>query len=98
MMPVNGTKRRREQTPGTEGGTFCASRKIVFLPFQRRFLRRALASDVAIAALSVPRGEGKSLLAADLLAEALPGGRRYLAGGESILLAGSMNQASVSET
>ena len=93
MMPVNGTKRRREQTPGTEGGTFCASRKIVFLPFQRRFLRRALASDVAIAALSVPRGEGKSLLAADLLAEALPGGRRYLAGGESILLAGSMNQA-----
>ena len=66
---------------------------IVFLPFQRRFLRRALAPGVAIACLSVPRGEGKSLLAADLLTEALPGGSRYVPGGESVLLAGSMNQA-----
>ena len=95
MMPVNGTKRRREQTPGTEGGAFCARQdeKITYLPFQRRFLARSLRPGVAISALSVPRGEGKSLLASDLLTEALPGGRRYLAGGESILLAGSMNQA-----
>lgn len=68
-------------------------RKITYLPFQRRFLSRALKPGVAVAALSVPRGEGKSLLAADLLTEAMPGGCRYLAGGESILLAGSMNQA-----
>ena len=67
--------------------------KITYLPFQCRFLARSLRPGVAISALSVARGEGKSLLASDLLTEALPGGRRYLAGGESILLAGSMNQA-----
>ena len=81
------------QVPGA--GVFCARKeqKITYLPFQRRFLARSLRPGVAIATLSVPRGEGKSLLAADLLTEALPGGRRYLAGGESVLLAGSMNQA-----
>ena len=85
----------RGQTGRTVGGVLCARQdeKITYLPFQRRFLARSLRSGVAIAALSVPRGEGKSLLASDLLTEALPGGRRYLAGGESILLAGSMNQA-----
>ena len=67
--------------------------EISYLPFQERFLKKSLSEGIAISALSVPRGEGKSLLAADLLTEALPGGRRYLAGGESILLAGSMNQA-----
>ena len=69
------------------------TKKITYLPFQRRFLARSLRPGVAIAALSVPRGEGKSLLAADLHTEALPDGCRYLAGGESVLLAGSMNQA-----
>ena len=85
----------RLRSTGTAGGELCArqDQKITYLPFQRRFLARSLRPGVAIAALSVPRGEGKSLLAADLLTEALPDGCRYLAGGESVLLAGSMNQA-----
>ena len=30
MMPVNGTKRRREQTPGTEGGDTAGGEKSLF--------------------------------------------------------------------
>ena len=69
------------------------SKKLFFLPFQRRFLARSLSPKVTISALSVPRGEGKSLLASHLLDEALPGGQLYVPAAESILLAGSMNQA-----
>ena len=64
-----------------------------FLPFQKRFIARSLRPDIAISALSAPRGSGKSLMASRLLNEALPGGKRFVAGAESILLSGSMNQS-----
>ena len=53
---------------------------IVFLPFQRRFLKRSLSIDTSISALSIPRGGGKSMLASRLLDEALPGGPAVRAG------------------
>lgn len=63
------------------------------LPFQRRFLRRALAPDVRLAALSLPRGNGKSSLAAWLLARTLTkGDPLHQAGRESHLLAVSVAQ------
>ena len=67
--------------------------EFTFSPFQKRFLVRSLAPDIAISALTTPRGEGKSLLASRLLNEALPGGRLFVPASESVLLAGSMNQA-----
>ena len=74
----------------------CAPEKkggVEFLPFQRRFLARSLSPDLAISCLTTPRGAGKSLLASRLLAEALPGGKLFVPAAESVLLAGSMNQA-----
>ena len=63
-------------------------------PFQRVFLRRALAPKIDTAALSVPRGNGKSTLAAFTLWRALtPGDALNEPGREYILLAGSMDQA-----
>ena len=63
------------------------------MPFQKRFLARSLSPDLAISCLTTPRGAGKSLLASRLLAEALPGGKLFVPAAESVLLAGSMNQA-----
>ena len=63
-------------------------------PFQRRFVRGALAPGVDLAALSVPRGNGKSWLAAHLLARGLtPGDPLHVPGGEYILCAASLEQA-----
>ena len=63
-------------------------------PFQRRFLKGALAPGVDVAALSIPRGNGKSCLAAHILERALtPGDDLFLSGSEVILLAGSLEQA-----
>ena len=39
-------------------------------PFQRKFVKAALAPGVSIAALSLPRGNGKSWLAGYLMAGA----------------------------
>ena len=62
--------------------------------FQERFLRGALAPGVDIAALSIPRGNGKSWLAAHLLTRCLtPGDRLHQAGKEYLLCAGSIEQA-----
>ena len=53
-------------------------------PFQRRFLRSALAPGIRTAALSLPRGNGKSTLVAWLGARALtPGDRLFVEGAES---------------
>ena len=63
-------------------------------PFQRRFLQRALAPTVLTSALSLPRGEGKSTLAAHILERCLtPGDSLFKAGKEYLLCAASLNQA-----
>ena len=54
------------------------------LPFQERFIRAALAPGIRTAALSVPRGNGKSTLAGRMLADHL----QRLDGLECVLLAG----------
>ena len=64
-------------------------------PFQRRFLRGAFRPGVYTAILSGPRGLGKSSLSADVLAAYVaPDGPLHRPGAESVLLAGSLDQAS----
>ena len=63
-------------------------------PFQRTFIRHATAPGIDTAALSLPRGNGKSWLAAHLLRRCLtPGDDLYVAGGEYLLCAASIEQA-----
>ena len=63
-------------------------------PYQRRFLRGALAPEIDTAALSLPRGNGKSSLAAHLAKRTLtPGDPLFHAGSESHLVASSIGQA-----
>ena len=65
-------------------------------PFQRRFLSRALADGVDTAALSIPRGNGKSFLAAEILTRCLTAGDPlHVPGAEYLLLAGSIEQARI---
>ena len=65
-------------------------------PFQRRFLARALAPGVDTAALSIPRGNGKSRLAAHVLERCLtPGDPLFVAGSEYLLCAASIEQARI---
>ena len=57
-------------------------------------MARVLAPGTRRAALSLPRGNGKSWLAGYLAAEALrPGGALFRAGDENVLLSGSFDQA-----
>ena len=64
------------------------------LPFQRRFVAKATDPKIDLAALSLPRGNGKSYLAAHLLTRALtPGDSLHIAGSEYLLCAGSIPQA-----
>ena len=63
-----------------------------WLPFQRRFLRAARGARVA--ALSVPRGNGKSTLAANLLLDCLlPGSAGFVPGHESYCVSASVGQS-----
>ena len=63
-------------------------------PFQRRFLRSALAPGIRTSALSLPCGNGKSTLVAWLGARALtPGDPLFVEGAESYLVAGSIGHA-----
>ena len=65
-------------------------------PFQRRFLKGALGPAVDVAALSIPRGNGKSALAGELLSRVLdPADSLFRAGSESVLLAASIEQARI---
>ena len=63
-------------------------------PFQKLFVKRALAPGIDTAALSIPRSNGKSWLAAHLLERCLtPGDSLHVAGSEYLLCAGSIEQA-----
>ena len=65
-------------------------------PFQRRFIRAIESGRYDRAALSLPRGNGKSWLAAHLAVRALtPGDRLFAAGCESVLLAASLEQSRI---
>ena len=67
---------------------------IELLASQRRFLRGALAPGVRTAALSLPRGEGKSTLAAYILERCMtPGDELFEEGAEYLLCAASLEQA-----
>ena len=62
--------------------------------FQKEFLRRALAPGIHVAALSIPRGNGKSWLAGHLLTRCLtPGDSLHVKGSEYLLCAASIEQA-----
>ena len=63
-------------------------------PFQRRFLAAALAPGVEVAALSLPRGNGKTTLLALLATRALtPGDELFVEGAQNVLIAGSIKQS-----
>ena len=63
-------------------------------PFQRRFVEAATKSGIDTAILSMPRGNGKSWLAAVLLARGLtPGDPLHVPGSEYLLCAASIEQA-----
>ena len=67
---------------------------IDLLPSQRRFLRRALAPGIRTVAYSLPRGEGKSTLAAHILERCMtPGDELFEEGAEYLLCAASLEQA-----
>ena len=63
-------------------------------PFQRTFLQNALDPDTDTAALSIPRGNGKSWLAAHVLTRCMtPGDPLHVPGAEYLLCAASIEQA-----
>ena len=62
--------------------------------FQKQFIRGALAPGIDVAGLSIPRGNGKSWLAAHLLTRCLtPGDDLHVKGSEYLLCAASIEQA-----
>ena len=64
--------------------------------FQKRFLREAMQPHVLTAALSMPRGNGKSWLAAVILKRCLsPGDSLHQPGKEYVLCAASLEQARI---
>ena len=64
-----------------------------WLPYQRRFLAAVADPRYRTVALSMPRGGGKTTLAGHIVARALtPGDPLYVAGGECVLFAGSIEQ------
>lgn len=65
-------------------------------PFQRRFVAAATADGIDTACLSLPRGNGKSWLAAHLVTRVLdPSDALFRAGTESVLCAASIEQARI---
>ena len=66
-------------------------------PFQKRFIKGAFGSTVDTACLSLPRGNGKSWLAAHILTRCLtPGDDLHVPGAEYLLCAASLEQARLS--
>ena len=69
---------------------------IALRPFQKRFVAKATAAGIDTAALGIPRGNGKSWLAAHLLERALtPGDKLHVEGAEYLLCAASIEQARI---
>ena len=65
-------------------------------PFQKRFDRAVYRKTIDTVALSMPRGNGKSFLAGRVLAKALtPNDGLFIPGTESVLMAGSIEQARI---
>ncbi len=65
-------------------------------PFQRRFVAKALASEIDTAGLSIPRGNGKSWLAGHILTRCLtPTDSLHVSGSEYLLCAASIDQARI---
>ena len=65
-------------------------------PFQRRFLKGALAPEISTAALSLPRGNGKSWLAGFVVSRILdPTDSLFRPGTESVLCAANVEQARI---
>ena len=65
-------------------------------PFQRKFIRAATAPGIDTAALSLPRGNGKSALAGHLVSRILsPDDKLFRPGTESVLCAASIEQARI---
>ena len=65
-------------------------------PFQKTFIKRALSPNVDTAALSLPRGNGKSSLAGHLAARLLtPGDELFRVGSESVAIAATLEQARI---
>ena len=63
-------------------------------PFQRRFLAAALAPGIEVAALSLPRGNGKTTLLALLATRSLTtGDELFVEGAQNVLIAGSIKQS-----
>ena len=63
-------------------------------PFQKRFVKNALAPGIDVAALSIPRANGKTWLAAYLLERGLtPGDSLHVPGAEYILCATTLETA-----
>lgn len=63
-------------------------------PFQRTFLRRAMAPGIDLGVMSVPRGNGKTSLAAHVVARHLtPGDPYYQRDNEIVLISGSTAQS-----
>ena len=63
-------------------------------PFQKRFLKGALASNIDTAGFSLPRGNGKSWLAAHILTRCMTvGDPLFVKGAEYLLCAASIEQA-----
>ncbi len=63
-------------------------------PFQKRFVKGAMAPGVDVSALSIPRANGKTWLAAHLLERGLtPGDPLHVPGGEYILCATTLETA-----
>ncbi|MCY4300947.1 MAG: hypothetical protein OXC68_04305 [Aestuariivita sp.] len=64
------------------------------LPFQRKFIAQAMKRDTQIAALCLPRGNGKSTLAAHMAFRCLsPGDAFFEPGTQSYFIAASLSQA-----
>ena len=65
-------------------------------PFQKRFLRAALRPEITTAALSLPRGNGKSWLAGHIISRILdPADELFRDGTESVLCASNVEQARI---